>query len=612
MLSILPFGLLWACAAPPPPAAPMPVHDVHSFARPDQVRVQHLDLDLTLDFDAHVARGRVTLMLERIDPDAPLVLDTDGLQIDCIEVDNASVPVLLGEEDPHLGRALTIHLPPGIDCVTIHYATAPTAEAMQWLAPEQTNGGTRPFLFTQGQAILTRSWIPLQDSPAVRCTWSAKITAPAGLVPVMSADVRSWDGPVGCFQMTKPVPSYLIALACGDLTSRDISPRCAIWAEPATIDRAAAEFADTESMIAACEELFGPYRWGRYDVLVLPPSFPFGGMENPCLTFATPTILAGDKSLVALIAHELAHSWSGNLVTNATWRDFWLNEGFTVYLENRIMEHVYGKDRSAMEIVLGVQGLREELATLPDADQRLHIDLAGRNPDDGMTQVPYEKGAAFLRRLEQVFGRARMDAFLRAWFDQHAFRSLTTADFLAFLDQELLRGDPQRAAQIDVPRWVEAGGLPGDAPVPDSALFAQVDAVVAALQGGAAPASLDTKGWVTQQWLRFLGELKDPSPEQLAALDQAFAFTRSGNSEILAKWLELAIDHGYRAVDRRLDLFLMTVGRRKFLTPLYQALLRAEDGKARATAIYTKARPRYHAVAQRTLDDLLGFHPAGK
>ncbi len=611
-LSILPLGLFAACAAPPTPAAPMSAIDVHSFARPDQVRVRHLDLDLTLDFDRHVAKGSVTLRVERLDAAAPLILDSDGLSIERIDIGGTPAPFELGAEDPNLGRALSIHLPTGCDELTIHYATAPTAEAMQWLAPEQTNGGTRPFLFTQGQAILTRTWIPLQDTPGVRATWTAKITAPPGLVPVMSADVRAWDGPVGTFEMTRPVPSYLIALACGDLTSRDISARCAVWAEPATIDRAAAEFADTESMIAACEELFGPYRWGRYDVLVLPPSFPFGGMENPCLTFATPTILAGDKSLVALIAHELAHSWSGNLVTNATWRDFWLNEGFTVYLENRIMEHVYGQDRSAMEIVLGVQSLRDELATLPDADQRLHIDLSGRNPDDGMTQVPYEKGAAFLRRLEQVFGRPRMDAFLRAWFDEHAFQSLTTADFLAFLDQELLHEDPQRAAQIDVPKWVETGGLPGDAPVPDSALFAQVDAVVAAWKGGAPPASLDTKGWVTQQWLRFLGELKDPTTEQLAALDQAFAFTRSGNSEILAKWLEIAIDRGYRAVDRRLDLFLMTVGRRKFLTPLYQALLRAEDGKARATAIYTKARPRYHAVAQRTLDELLGYHPAGK
>jgi hypothetical protein len=342
-------------------------------------------------------------------------------------------------------------------------------------------------------------------------------------------------------------------------------------------------------------------------VLVLPPSFPFGGMENPCLTFATPTVLAGDKSLIALIAHELAHSWSGNLVTNATWRDFWLNEGFTVYLEQRIMEHVYGRDRAAMEIVLGMQGLRDEIKELKPADQVLHIDLAGRNPDDGMTQVPYEKGAAFLRRIEQVFGRPAMDAFLRDWFDSHAFTSLTTDTFLAFLDARLLQRDPDRARQIDVAAWVRGQGVPADAPVPDSALFAAVEQAIADWSAGKPPAELATSGWVTQQWMRFLGGLQKPGKEQLAELDRAFHFTRSGNSEILCAWLVLAIQNDYRAVDRRLDLFLMTVGRRKFLKPLYEALLASQDGKARALAIYEKARPRYHAVSRRTLDAMLGY-----
>jgi hypothetical protein len=442
-------------------------------------------------------------------------------------------------------------------------------------------------------------------------TWNAKVHAAGEGVPVMSAMERSGPDAEHCFHfvMPKAVPSYLIALACGDLTSRAISARCAVWAEPSTIDLAASEFADMEKMVQACEKLFGPYRWGRYDVLVLPPSFPFGGMENPCLTFATPTVLAGDKSLVSLVAHELSHSWSGNLVTNATWRDFWLNEGFTVYLESRIMEQVYGKDRAAMEVSLGMQELSEELKTLPPADQKLHIDLAGRNPDDGMTDVPYQKGAAFLRRLEQVFGRARLDAFLEAWFDQHAFQSVTTATFVEFLQKELLASDPEKSKQVDVAQWITGTGLPGDAPVPDSVLFAAVDAQLAAWKGGTAPASLDTKGWVTQQWLRFLRGLGKPGADKLAALDGAFAFTRSGNSEILCAWCVLAIQNDYHAVDRRLDLFLMTVGRRKFLKPLYEALLAAPDGKAKALAIYQKARPRYHAVSQRTLDQMLGYKP---
>lgn len=600
---------LAACTSPPkagPDATIMA--DIHSFARPNAVRSTHLDLDLALDFDHHVARGSVTHTLRRDDPKAPFVVDTLGLVVEkATDQNGRALFCELGPETPFLGRGLSIRLNADTERVTLFYATEPTAEAMQWLAPAQTNGGTKPFLFTQGQAILTRSWIPLQDSPGVRVTWSARIRAPQGLVPVMSAGIRGQDGDVATFRMDHPVPSYLIALACGDLTSRTIGPRCAVWAEPSTIDLAAREFEDMERMVAACEQLFGPYRWGRYDVLVLPPSFPFGGMENPCLTFATPTILAGDKSLVSLVAHELAHSWSGNLVTNATWRDFWLNEGFTVYLEDRIMEHVYGADRAAMEIVLGMQDLAEEMQRLPPGDQVLHIDLTGRNPDDGMTSVPYQKGAALLRRLEGAFGRPALDTMLRSWFDQNAFRSRSTAHFLTFLDRELLQKDPAKAAGIDLHAWIEGPGIPVDAPVPPSRLFDLVDRAAAAFRGGAPAASLDTRGWVTQQWLRLLSGLEKPTAAQFADLDATFRFTASRNSEILCAWLELAVRNGYRAVDARLEEFLGTVGRRKFLKPLYQALQRSPEGKARALAIYARARPRYHAVAQHTIDEMLGY-----
>ncbi|MCA8950197.1 MAG: leukotriene A4 hydrolase C-terminal domain-containing protein [Planctomycetes bacterium] len=598
--------LVAACSAAPQPL-PMTDRDVHSWSRPDAVHTTHLDLDLELDFAAHMARGTVRHTLERCDADAPLVLDTQDLAIETVtDQDGDPLPFRLGESDPNLGCALLIELATDTKAVVVRYATSPEAAAMQWLAPEQTRGGTLPFLFTQGQAILTRSWIPLQDSPAVRVTWNARIQAPAEMTTVMSAAVREVDGDVTRFRMDKPVPSYLIALACGDLARAEISNRCAVWAERDVLLRAASELADMEKMVAACEELFGPYRWGRYDVLVLPPSFPFGGMENPCLTFATPTILAGDKSLVALIAHELAHSWSGNLVTNATWRDFWLNEGFTVYLERRIMERLYGRDRARMETALGMQDLKAELAALPTKDQVLHVDLAGRNPDDGMTDVPYEKGAAFLRRLEEVYGRDKLDAFLRRWFDDHAFQSVTTGEFVAYLERELIARSKVEVP-VDVAEWIQGAGLPADAPIPESELFAAVDAERARWREGIAPAELHTDGWVTQQWLRFLAGLEPVTAAQLAALDDAFGFTRSGNSEILAAWLAIAIANDYRAVDRRLDLFLMTVGRRKFLKPLYEALLQAEDGKARALAIYTRARPRYHAVAQRTLDELLGY-----
>lgn len=612
MRSYLLLFALCAChagPAPTPPAKTM-THDRHSFARPDQVAVRHVALDLSLDFDRRIAAGTCTLSIDRTDPDAPLMLDSSGLDITEVRDAASGTPLSfsLGEVDAILGQALRIELAETTTRVAIQYATRPEeASAMQWLTAEQTSG-SHPFLFTQGQSILTRSWIPLQDSPGVRVTWNATIHAPKSLRPLMSA-IRSGGnaGQGWTFDMDKPVPSYLIALACGDLVKRDVSDRCAVWAEPAVVDKATAELEDMERMLSACEELFGPYRWERYDVLILPPAFPFGGMENPCLTFATPTILAGDKSLVALIAHELAHSWSGNLVTNATWRDFWLNEGFTVYLEQRIMEHVYGVERAKMEIALAMRGLAAELRRLPEPDQVLHVDLTGRNPDDGMTAVPYDKGAALLRRLEEVIGRAEFDALLRSWFDTHAFQSVTTADFEEWLSRQLLAEQPNVARQVDLGRWIHAGGLPADAPTPHAAAFEPVDAArqqVAEQKNAAALADCDD--WTTQQWLRFLDGLPADAT-LLTALDEARDFTDSGNSEILAAWLAIAIAADYQPAMPRLKQFLLEVGRRKFLVPLYKALLAAPNGKARAMAIYRQARPRYHSVSTNTLDKLLDW-----
>jgi aminopeptidase N len=586
--------------------------DIHSCARPHEVRVRHVSLDLALDFDAKVARGTCTLTLQRLANTAPLWLDCDGLRISSIESDAGNALAFeIGKPDPNLGSSLRVDLPAGVDVVRIAYETSDGAGALQWLAPEQTSG-PKPFLFSQGQAILTRTWIPLQDSPAVRVTWDARIRSPKGLRPLMSAQQRGGSHDEGwTFAMPQAVPSYLIAIACGQIEERAISPRCAVWAEPSVVDRASRELEDMERMVASCEELFGPYRWGRYDVLFLPSSFPFGGMENPCMTFATPTILAGDKSLVALVAHELAHSWSGNLVTNATWRDFWLNEGFTVYLEQRIMEHVYGEERMRMEIALSMRQLAQELRSMPREDQRLHIDLAGRNPDDGMTSVPYDKGAALLRRLEGAFGRARFDAFLRAWFDEHAFQSVTTSEFRAFLDQRLLSSDRVAAAAIDLDAWIESDGLPADAPSAESQGFLAVDKARTACESQRSAEPLlaaEAKAWNTQQWLRFLAEPKFDA-QTLAAIDNAFGLSRSGNCEILCAWLDAGIRANYEPAFQAADTFLMTVGRRKYLKPLYEALLLSPAGRERALAIYQRARPRYHAVAVRTLDALLEVAP---
>ena len=603
-------GLLGACQAARSGEAPAPTFakDEHTQAEPERVRVTHASLELALDFEAQRAEGSVLLELEREDSGAPLVLDTCALEILSVAAEDGSARRFeLGPEHAVLGRALRIALEPADRAVRVHYRTSPAGEAMQWLAPEQTADGRHPFLFTQGQSILTRSWIPLQDSPGVRITYDAAIRAPEGLTPVMSAEQlgRSADG-AWRFRMRQPIPAYLIALACGALEFRAISPRSGVWAEPSVVARARDELIDTEAMIQSAEALFGPYRWGRYDLIILPPAFPFGGMENPRLTFATPTILAGDKSLVGLVAHELAHSWSGNLVTNATWRDFWLNEGFTVYCEQRIMERVYGLGRSQMEQVLARRELELELAELEPWQQVLHVEFDGRHPDEAFSHVPYEKGALFLRHLERHFGRPAFDAFLRKWFDEHAFQSVTTADFLAYLERELASA-PGAAAELELAEWMEGISLPASAPRAQSALLGDVDREVERWQSGVPAAQLTTAGWVTQQWLRFQDALPaELEPEAMAELDRSFGFTQSDNSEILCAWLVKCVHNGYAPADARLEEFLMNIGRRKFLKPLYAELAKTEAGLARAREIYARARPRYHAVSQGTLDGLLG------
>ncbi len=588
------------------PSLPM---DIHSHAQPNLVRVTHASLDLTLDFEQQQVRGSVRLDLERRDPSAPLVLDAQALAIEAVAgSDGRAREFRLGPEDKSLGSALTIALAPADRSVTLRYHTTKDTQALQWLAPEQTHDKRKPYLFTQGQSIMTRTWIPLQDTPGVRITYDATIRCPGGLTPVMSAEqlAPGKDGAY-CFRMPQAIPSYLIALACGDLSFRPISQRCGIWAEPGQVNQAHDEFEDTEKMVQAAEKLFGPYRWGRYDLLILPPAFPFGGMENPRLTFATPTVLAGDKSLVSLVAHELAHSWSGNLVTNATWRDFWLNEGFTVYFESRIMEQVYGVERAQMERQLAISELERGMKELEPWQQVLHIQLAGHHPDDGFSDIPYTKGALFLTRLEELCGRARFDAFLRKWFDEHAFQSVTTEDFRAFLQHELLDRTP---LALDVQAWLEAPGLPADAPRPRTESLARVDAEVAKWAGSKDAQSIAADGWVTQQWLHFLeGIAAGLDAQGMQALDARFEFTRTGNCEVLDTWLRLSVQCSYHEADARLEEFLMEVGRRKYLEPLYKELKKTPQGLELAKSIYAKARPRYHALSQGTIDEVLGWKP---
>ena len=595
--------------------------DPHSFSNPAEVSVTHLTLFLDVDFDSRTIRAEASWKIRNFSCARELRLDTRGLTIRRVQLlESGGVSegsFKLGEERPLLGQPLVVRIRPGTEEVLIEYETTGEADALQWLAPRKTAGKKHPFLFTQSQAILARTWIPCQDTPAVRFTYTAAVEVPEPITAVMSA-ARAAEPTVlpggrkrYLFEMPQAVPSYLMALAAGELGFRALGERSGVYAEPAVLESAAWEFADTEKMMLACEELFGPYRWGRYDILVLPPSFPFGGMENPRLTFVTPTILAGDRSLVALIAHELAHSWSGNLVTNATWDDFWLNEGFTVYLEHRIMERLYGKAYDEMLARLGLDELSNTIEELLDEhpeDTHLKLDLAGRDPDDGMTDVAYEKGYLFLRMLENAFGRERWDVFLRAYFDRFSFQPMTTERFLDFLDRELLAGDRQLAGKLRIQAWVYGPGLPENLPRVRSRALEKAAAAAGYFAAGVEAAALETDGWTTHEWLHFLRHLPSPlGADRLADLDRVFALTTSKNSEILCQWFLAALPGGYSPVMEPLERFLVRVGRRKFLSPLYRELAKTPGGLERARAIYRRARPGYHPVAIGTIDEILGW-----
>ncbi len=581
------------------------VNDIHSNAKPDKAVVKHLSLELTADFEIKKLSGTATYDIEVKEGADSIILDTKDLDIQQVTLDGKNTPFTLGKNDQWLGQALSIPVSHDSKKLIIAYSTRPTAEALQWLVPSQTAGKQHPYLFTQGEAILTRTWIPIQDSPGIRMTYDAKITVPKDLMAVMSASnpqEKNKDG-VYTFKMDQPIPSYLIALAIGDLEFKAIDKRTGVYAEPGVLNGAANEFADMGKMVSTAESLYGPYQWGRYDVIVLPPSFPFGGMENPRLTFATPTIIAGDKSLTSLIAHELAHSWSGNLVTNATWNDFWLNEGFTDYFERRIIEALYDKSYSDMLATLGLQDLKDEMKDLSQEDTHLFLNLAGRNPDDGMTGVAYEKGALFLTMLEQKAGREKFDAFLKKYFADHKFQSMTTEKFLAYLDENLIKPNH---LYVNVDAWVYKPGLPDTIPVFNTDRFMKVDTQVTFFVNGRKASKLETKNWSTHEWLHFIKALPDSLAEaDMIDLDNTFGWTATNNTEIKDAWFKLAINQGYGPkILPEIRTFLVNVGRRKYLTPLYTAL--TEKGMYKeAKSIFDEAKPNYHSISANSIQALL-------
>ena len=597
------------------PAAPAPLLtapealDTQTYARPQIARVTHVALDLVADFEAKEMRGTATLDILAAPGAKEIVLDDKGLVIDRItDGRGRALPFAIGASDETKGAPLTIQIGAARKII-IAYKSRPDASALGWLPPSLTAGKTKPFLYSQGQSIENRSWIPTQDSPGIRQSWDAAITVPTGYVAVMSGERLTPSGePAGQgmtrFRFTMPhaVPPYLIALAIGDLAFRPLGPRTGVYAEPATLARVAPELDDTERMVSAAEALYGPYRWGRFDMLVLPPSFPYGGMENPTLTFLTPTIFTGDKANTDVVAHELAHSWSGNLVTNATWPDSWLNEGFTTYFENRIDEVVYGKERAAVLADLSWDDLQRDLKESKPAATRLR----GDTEDEG-GELAYNKGATFLRTIEYAVGRARWDGYLRSYFDRHAFQPQTTAGFLADLRKNLIRGDTALEAKLQLDRWAYEPGLPENAVHVRSATLAQVDQAIDQVKSGGPIARIPFANWSTQEWQRFLNGLpRALAAARLSELDEAMKLSTSPNAYVRSAWLVLAIGNRYQPAIASAEEFLPRVGRNLLIRPVYRALVQQGDwGLPVAQRIFAGARSNYHPITVTAIEKVL-------
>jgi aminopeptidase N len=581
--------------------------DTHTLSNYQDLPIVNTHLELYVNFQEKKLKGSV---MHRFDVHRKvdlLKLDTKYLKIDSIQDGNGNnLEYSFGKFDELLGSSLSIILNSQSNEVVVFYETTDKSEALDWLLPNQTAGKTFPFMYTQGQSIFTRSWIPIQDTPGVRITYSAKINTPKNMMAVMSAaNPQEMDtNNVYSFKMNQPIPPYLIALAVGNLEFKAIDFRTGVYAEPSMVEECANELVDMGKMVDVAELLYGEYDWDRYDVIVLPPSFPFGGMENPRLTFATPTIIAGDRSLVSLIAHELAHSWSGNLVTNATWNDFWLNEGFTVYFERRIMEALYGRDYSEMLALLGFQDLQNQIDNSQPAMQLLRLNMKGKHPDDAMTDIAYEKGYFFLRMLEENMGRDKMDKFLKTYFNDHKFQTIVTEEFLSYLKENLL---DDNFKGLNVEQWVFDSGIPKNCPKVISQRFKNVESSVATfLDGGAKELKVISEKWSTHEWLHFLKHLpRSLNLDQMADLDKVFNLSNSGNSEILAVWFLQSIKNDYRPAFENLEKFLVKIGRRKFLQPLYLELSKNQEHKIWAKKVYQKARNNYHYVSFNTVDNIL-------
>jgi leukotriene-A4 hydrolase len=585
----------------------MPRQDPHSYADLSQGTITHIDLRITTDFEARILKIEADYQLAK-PVNGSLYLDTASLALERAQTDGHPIKWEFDQQDLLLGERLHLKGLANTSSFKLAFSTSPEARALQWLPEAQTAGGRYPFLYSQCQAIHARSIFPCQDTPSVRFTFNAEVEVPRALTTVMAAEhvgVReSGEKRVFQFKMPQPIPSYLFALGTGNLAFRELGPRTGVFAEPELIEAAAWEFAENEAKIVEAEKLLGPYLWGRYDLLILPPSFPYGGMENPRLTFLTPTAILGTRGQTALITHELAHAWTGNLVTNATWEDFWLNEGWTTYTEGRITEVLEGKEVADLMAAYDNSIMLEAMERfgMDSPLTGLKVPSEGRDPDETFSVIPYHKGSFFLKECEYVVGRKRFDEFLQNYIARYQFQSLTTEAFLAFLRQEL----PEVFEKVNVQQWVYGTGMPAERTFPQSRLYDTVQNVLLAYQQGNLPSREQVEGWHRYQILAFLQALPKVIPvEHCDHLEQVLELEKRNDAAYYAFYYSLCITSGYQDILSRVEAFVGQIGRMLYIVRVFRAIVGTEWAREHARPLLERVKKRHHKITVHVLDQLL-------
>ncbi|KAF9921851.1 Leukotriene A-4 hydrolase [Linnemannia zychae] len=607
-------------------------YDPNSQSNLDEVKTSHIHLNLAVDFVTKTLSGSAELDIEAIaDIVSKLILDTSYLAIKSVTLDGTPLKHTMADRDEKYGSALTIELGKTLNKgdkakIVIDYSTTDECTACQWLEPSQTVGKKHPYLFTQCQAIHCRSMVPCQDSPSIKLTYSANINAPlrAVMSAVPTGEEKQANGTTTYkFQQKTRMPSYLIALAVGNLEGREIGPRSTVWTEPEVIEAAAWEFVDTESFIRTGEELLTPYDWGRYDLLVLPASFPYGGMENPCLTFVTPSLLAGDRSLVDVVAHEIAHSWMGNLVTTENWEHFWLNEGFTVFVERKILGRMQGNEHAEFSAIIGHKALVESVDIYGKEHPftALRPCLRGEDPDDAFSSIPYEKGFNLLYYLEKHLGGPDVfEPYLRAHVQEFAGRSINTDDWKAFLYSFMEKNFGQEKVdllnQVDWEAWLAGTGMPPVENKFDDTLAKECNCLCKRwdnsrhVEKPTEFSSKDIEGFSSNQKVVFLervSELDSLPHSHLELMDELYGLTQVRNAEVRFRWHMVCLKANYEKMYPEVAQFASTMGRMKFCRALLRALYLAKNGSELARETFIKNRSFYHPIAATMIAKDLGL-----